>query len=108
MKERSPFYKTAAGNFLIILIPVATAFALAFALGLAKYADAHSPLFYIGIGLIVIGWCLLVRSKWDQIRRGELCTFGVSKTHPSMRGLYWLAYITMIVGWLIATFSGQL
>jgi hypothetical protein len=105
---KSVFYKAAAGNFVIVVLPIIVAFILAFVFGLARFADATSPFFYGGIGLMAVGWLLLVRSKWDQIRSGEIWTFGVSQANNKMRLLYRLSYAVMIVGYLVSTFSGQL
>ena len=107
-KGKSIFYKAAAGNFLLIIFPVLVALILAFVVGLARFADTRSSFFYLGVGFMAIGWCLLVRSKWDQIRHGELWTFGLSHSHQKMRLRYRLSYVIMIVGYLISTFSGRM
>ena len=104
--EKSVFYKMALGNLLVLLLPILVAFIATLAFGLARYADAQSPLFWMGIVLMVIGWVLLVRSKWPQLRGGDLSTFGVSQANAKNRNLYWASYIVMVSGYLLSTFSG--
>ena len=108
MKKESLFYKLAAANGLIIVLPVIIAFTLTVVLSLAKYADAGSPFFFLGIALMVVGWCLLLRSKWPQIRQGQIWTFGISESNSNMRHCYRLGYAMIILGWLVCTFSGYL
>lgn len=55
-----------------------------------------------------LGWCLLIRSKWDQVRRGDVINFGVSSDRPMMRSLYRLSYFVMVSGALITCFSGSI
>lgn len=92
-------------SMVVFGLPLA-ALVLAVVLTLAQHADSRSPYFYVGIALMLIGWCLLLYSKWDQIRKGQLLKFGVS--NPKMRLLYGLSYATMLAGYLLSTFSGTL
>jgi hypothetical protein len=105
-KEKSIFYWAAAGNFLILGLPLIVAFTLTFVLSLAKFADASSLFFYVGIALMFTGWGMLVISKWDQVKRGDLVSWGI--TNQKRRLLYIFSYLTMLVGYLVTTFSGRL
>ena len=77
-----------------------------FAFAMSGHADATSPLFYIGISIMILGGALLLRAKRDQLRRGDVWTFGMSKAYPGMRKLYWTSYAVMVVGWILACISG--
>ena len=105
-KKRSIFYWAAVGNFLILGLPLLVAFALTFIIGLSQYANTSSPFFYVGIALMFSGWGMLVFSKWDQVKRGDLLSWGIS--NPRMRLLYSLSYVSMFVGYLVTTFSDRL
>jgi hypothetical protein len=73
---------------------------------LSTFADPNSIPFYCGISILLVGWCLLVQSKWHQVRKGDLLTFGISASHPEMRIRYRMSYIIMIFGSILACFSG--
>lgn len=105
-KSTNVFRATVMTAFVLGLPLVA--FVLAIVLSMAQHADGKSPFFYIGIGLMAFGWAILVRSKWDQIRRGEWAIFGVDpKSSSKMRWLYRLSYVVMLIGYLTSTFSGK-
>ncbi len=105
-KITSIFYWAAFANILILGLPLIAGFSLVFIYGHYKYADSGSPFYYIGIGLMLLGWCFLALSKWDQIRRGDLMSWGVSGRKNQL--LYRISYLTIFVGYLICTFSGRL
>lgn len=106
--NKSIFYRASLGNSLFVVIPVLAAFILGMVLSLSSLADSRSPFFYAGIALMIVGWGLLVRSKWDQVRKGDVWSFGISKDHPEMKWLYRCSYAVMISGWLMACLSGLL
>jgi hypothetical protein len=100
-------FKTAAYvNIIFLFSPFLMAFTAVIVMSLARFTDINSPFFYLGIVSMLTGWALLVRSKWDQVRKGDLLTWGITKDHPEMRMLYHMSYVVMIAGWLVACFSG--
>jgi formate hydrogenlyase subunit 3/multisubunit Na+/H+ antiporter MnhD subunit len=99
----SQFKRAAVGNFALAGFPFVTGFVAVMSLG----ADATKSSFYFGIATMILGWLILVASKWDQVRKGDIWTFGVSKDRPQMRRYYYLSYLVMFLGWLIACLSGR-
>jgi hypothetical protein len=106
--NKSIFYRAALGNWMTVILPILLSGTMAFVMKLSSFADPESIFFYIGIGLMFIGWCLLVRAKWDQVRRGDIFSFGISRSRPEMKRLYRFSYVVMIAGWLLACFSGAI
>jgi len=92
------FRHTAWGNLIVLAGPMIIAFVTA--MSFQPRSDTLS--FYLGIGLMIVGWFVLVASKWDQVSKGDFWTFGVSKDKPKMRVLYVLSYFVMVFGWLMA------
>lgn len=75
---------------------------------LMRPADAASPYFWLGLVGMVVGYGMLVRAKWSQIRGGDFFSWGISSDSRNRKLIYFLSYPTMIVGLLMACFSGQL
>lgn len=75
---------------------------------MTRAADADTPQFWIGIGGMLFGYALLVCAKWDQIRRGDFFSWGLSTKNPLMKTLYILSYCSMAIGFFLAAFSGSL
>lgn len=104
----SIFYKSALGNVLIMGVPIIITFVLAFVIGLSKFSDPQSPFFLTGGAVVLMGWFILVASKWTQIRQGKFWAFGITKGNPRIHFFYLLSYILMTSGYLLMTFSGLL
>lgn len=79
--------KAKAQAFLILgAFPVAGTTAILL-IALIRAADASSPYFWIGMA-VVAGYASIVRSKWDQIQRGDFFSWGLSPEANGMRGHY--------------------
>lgn len=94
------------GNGIILLLPVFFGFILTFVIGLSRFATTDSSYFYLGILLMALGWLMLVWSKWDQVRRGEVFTWGLS--NEKMGFVYFWSYVLMVAGYLVSTFSATI
>ncbi len=104
----SIFEKKAKVQAIIIFgLPVAAFFALLL-FRLTKNADATSPFFWLGIAGMIGGYAMLVRAKWDQVKRGDFFTWGTTASEPSLKTLYVLSYCFMVVGVIVAGISGNL
>ena len=95
-------------NSLIVTLPMVIPLTVFFAVAMSGHADPSSPILYAGVALMLGGWAMLIRSKWDQIRRGELASLGVPKASAKMRALYLSSYFVMATGWTLACTSGLL
>jgi hypothetical protein len=62
--EMSIFKLSAAANVVFLFLPVTMALIVA----VSMQANPNSPLFYLGIFSMMVGWLLLVASKWGAYR----------------------------------------
>jgi|GEM_PF-5184276 len=102
----SIFKNAAFGNSLLFALPIGILGFLLLAFLMSSNVDPSSPLFYIGLVMMIAGYGMLVRSKWDQLRKCDFTSYGISKSRPQMQRLYRLSYVCMIGGWLIVCLSG--
>jgi len=91
-------------NFLMVMLPPVYALATAVGASLADLLYSDTSFFYFGLGLLISGWCFLVWSKWDQLRKGDLRTFGAGAM-PKAHRLYVLGYRMMLIGFFISLFA---
>ena len=103
----SQFKSSALGNLFLLIGPILGVIYLAIAAALVQNVNPHGAVFFSGLGVMVAGVCSLVRSKWDQIKIGNLLTWGISKDFPRMKKFHRAGYALIILGWLMLVFSGQ-
>ena len=54
---------------------------------------------------LAVGFVCLVTAKWLELRAGHLVSFGPRRLSPARRKLYWLAYVVLSCGLLLAAFA---
>lgn len=75
---------------------------------LTRGADAITLWFWVGLLAMIAGYSALVRSKWDQIQKGDLFSWGLSASARHLRPLYISAHLMMAGGFLLAGAAGQM
>ncbi|MGE0526864.1 MAG: hypothetical protein AB7G93_23495 [Bdellovibrionales bacterium] len=88
-------------------LPIAAGFIAVFLTHVTRWTDSSSPYFWVGIGGMLVGYGILVYSKWDQIKRGNFFSWGVTSGSATRRALYAASYCLMVFGFLLAGFSGR-
>jgi hypothetical protein len=77
-----------------LLIPAALVLLIGHSLGAAAMPIALGSLFF--------GFVCLVASKWPALRRGHLWSFGPGGRTGGARRAYWIAYVLLATGLLLA------
>jgi hypothetical protein len=90
----------------LFALPIA-AFVFVTAAEFSRSADSSSPYFWIGIGLMILGYILLAYTKRDQIKRRDFFTWGLTVQSRALKALYILSYAIMISGFLLAGASDR-
>lgn len=78
----SMFERKAKAQFLIVFgLPITAGFIAILMAQVTRWVDASSPFFWLGIAAMILGYILLVYTKWDQIKRGDFF-LGVLQVDP--------------------------
>ncbi len=104
----SMFERKAKAQFLIVFgLPITAGFIAILMAQVTRWVDASSPFFWLGIAAMILGYILLVYTKWDQIKRGDFFSWGVTGGSGARKLLYVGSYCLMVFGFLIAGYSGR-
>ena len=102
----SIFEKNAKAQAIVVGLPIFAGILTILLTQITRSADASTPYFWFGIIGMLGGYIMLVRSKWSQIRQGDLFSWGLDSNSQKMKPIYILSYLMMAGGFGLAAFSG--